>query len=62
MPFSGADLLARGMSDGRAIGEALKELQARWILAGFPKDPASLTRLLDETLQKRKTHNDGGAP
>ncbi len=62
MPFSGADLLARGMPDGRAIGEALKELQARWILAGFPKDPSSLTRLLDEKLQKRKTHNDGGAP
>jgi poly(A) polymerase len=62
MPFSGADLLARGMPDGRAIGEALKELQAQWILAGFPKDPASLTRLLDATLRRQKTHNESGAP
>jgi poly(A) polymerase len=51
LPFSGADFIARGITEGRAIGEALKELQARWIDAGFPKDPASLARLLDETLR-----------
>ena len=49
LPFSGADFIARGITEGRAIGEALKELQARWIKAGFPTDPARLARLLDET-------------
>ena len=51
LPFSGADVIARGITEGRAIGEALRELQARWIDAGFPTDPASLARLLDETLR-----------
>ncbi|MGH6853196.1 MAG: CCA tRNA nucleotidyltransferase, partial [Methylocella sp.] len=49
LPFSGADMIARGVPGGRAIGEALKELQARWIEAGFPTDPARLAQLLDET-------------
>jgi poly(A) polymerase len=49
LPFSGADFIARGITEGLAIGEALRELQARWIEAGFPTDPARLARLLDET-------------
>jgi poly(A) polymerase len=48
LPFSGADLIARGITEGRAIGDALRELQTRWIAAGFPTDAASLARLLDE--------------
>jgi len=48
LPFSGADLLARGVPNGRAVGEALKQLQERWIEAGFPDDPNRLARLLDE--------------
>jgi poly(A) polymerase len=48
LPFSGADVMARGIREGRAIGEALKELQGRWIKAGYPNDPATLARLLDE--------------
>jgi poly(A) polymerase len=52
LPFSGADFIARGITEGRAIGKALQELQARWIDAGFPKDPARLARLLDETLRE----------
>jgi poly(A) polymerase len=51
LPFSGADFIARGITEGRAIGEALKDLQARWIDAGFPTDPAHLARLLDETVR-----------
>ena len=47
LPFSGADLMARGFS-GRALGEALKTLQAKWIRAGFPQDPRSLAALLAE--------------
>jgi poly(A) polymerase len=48
LPFSGLDLQARGFSEGRALGAALKDLQARWIKAGFPHDPSVLARLLDE--------------
>ncbi len=49
LPFSGADFIARGITEGPAIGEGLKQLQERWIDAGFPTDPARLARLLDET-------------
>ena len=48
LPFSGASMIALGITDGRAIGEALKDLQARWIKAGFPTDPASLAQLLND--------------
>jgi poly(A) polymerase len=51
LPLSGADFIARGITEGRAIGEALHDLQARWIKAGFPTDPARLARLVDETLR-----------
>ena len=47
LPFSGADLLARGLPNGRAVGAALKDLQARWIAAGFPEDPRRLAELLE---------------
>jgi poly(A) polymerase len=42
------DLQARGFTEGRALGAALKELQARWIKAGFPQDPQVLAQLLDD--------------
>lgn len=47
LPFSGGDLVARGVPHGRAVGAALKELQARWIEAGFPEDPHRLAELLE---------------
>jgi poly(A) polymerase len=50
LPFSGADLLARGMAPGRGMGAALKSLQAKWIRAGFPREPETLARLLAEAL------------
>jgi tRNA nucleotidyltransferase/poly(A) polymerase len=46
-PFNGDDLLARGVPGGRRLGSALKRLQADWIRAGFPCDPAVLADLLD---------------
>ncbi|HXW72542.1 MAG TPA: CCA tRNA nucleotidyltransferase [Methylocella sp.] len=54
MPFTGGDLLRRGFPNGRAIGEALKELEARWIRTGFPQDEAALARILDDILQAPK--------
>ncbi|WP_051948812.1 CCA tRNA nucleotidyltransferase [Methylosinus sp. PW1] len=47
-PVKAADLMARGLSPGRALGAVLKELQAKWIRAGFPRDPATVTRLVEE--------------
>ncbi|MDB5569557.1 MAG: tRNA nucleotidyltransferase [Hyphomicrobiales bacterium] len=50
LPFSGADLLARGLKSGPALGAALKRFQAAWIRAGFPKEPETLNRLLEESI------------
>ncbi len=51
LPFSGADLIARGLASGRAVGEALESLQQRWIDAGFPDDPGELARMLNATVE-----------
>ena len=53
LPFTGADLVARGVPPGRGVGEALKTLQAKWIRAGFPREPERLAKLLAEALQGR---------
>lgn len=50
LPVTGADILARGIDAGPTIGIALKHLQARWIRAGFPQDPETLARLIDESI------------
>jgi poly(A) polymerase len=60
-PFSGADLVARGISEGPAIGVALKELETEWIKAGFPTDRALLDRLLEGVLRKRHICQEGEA-
>jgi poly(A) polymerase len=52
LPFTGADLIARGIAQGQGVGATLKRLQALWIRAGFPKEPEHLARLLDEALRK----------
>lgn len=46
LPFTGADLLKQGIKPGPQMGQILKALQADWIRAGFPRDPAALNRLL----------------
>jgi poly(A) polymerase len=47
-PFAAADLLARGFARGAALGAALKQLQALWIRAGFPRDPQQVAVLIDQ--------------
>lgn len=47
-PVKAADLLARGVPPGQALGAMLKALQAKWIRAGFPKDPATIARLVED--------------
>jgi len=50
LPISGADLIARRVATGRAVGRALRAFQAQWIDAGFPKEPGTLGRLLEEAV------------
>jgi len=50
LPFTGADLVAQGLTPGPQIGQLLKALQADWIRAGFPRDPAALNRLLRKAM------------
>ncbi len=44
-PLKAADLLARGVEKGPALGAALRAAEAAWIMGGFPTDEASLARL-----------------
>jgi poly(A) polymerase len=52
LPFGGADLIARGVPGGPRVGETLRAFQARWIQAGFPGEPETLGRLLDEAVEE----------
>jgi poly(A) polymerase len=52
LPVSGADVIARGVAEGRQVGRALRAFQALWIRAGFPEEAETLTRLLDEAVIK----------
>jgi len=52
LPFSGAELVRKGVPSGPAIGAILKRLQASWIRAGFPQDPSVLARLLDDAMNR----------
>jgi poly(A) polymerase len=58
-PIKGADLLARGHAPGEALGATLKTLQAKWIRAGFPRDPSTVMRLVEESTQGT-SDKDGG--
>ncbi len=50
LPFGGADLIARGVPFGPPVGRTLRAFQALWIRAGFPKEPETLARLLDQAV------------
>jgi poly(A) polymerase len=50
LPIGGADLIARRVAAGRAVGRALRAFQAQWIHAGFAKEPGTLARLLEEAV------------
>lgn len=49
-PIKGADLIARGVAPGKQLGDALRTLQAEWIRAGFPRDPAVVLQLLENAM------------
>ena len=58
LPFTGAELIARGIAQGQGLGATLKSLQALWIRAGFPREPEHLARLLEEALQAGAQERD----
>ncbi len=62
LPLSGEDVMASGRVRGKAVGAALKALQARWIRAGFPKEPATVARLLDEVVAELAPSPGGRTP
>ena len=47
-PIKAADLLARGMSRGPALGAALRAAEDAWIAAGLPLDPERIAALADD--------------
>ncbi len=47
-PLKSADLMARSVPKGPALGEALRAAEEAWIAAGFPQDEAALGRIADD--------------
>jgi poly(A) polymerase len=47
-PLRAADLIARGVPTGPALGAALRAAEAAWIAAGFPMDSAKLDTIAAE--------------
>ena len=46
-PIKAADLMARGLKPGPALGQALAQAEAAWIAAGFATAPDAIGRILD---------------
>lgn len=45
-PISGHDLIAQGLADGPAVGNALAQLKAAWIAADFPVSREAIEKLI----------------
>jgi poly(A) polymerase len=54
-PVRSQQLVAAGVTPGPALGAALKKLQALWIRAGFPQDPAVVQALVAQAAGGVKT-------
>ncbi|MGQ4273329.1 CCA tRNA nucleotidyltransferase [Terrihabitans sp. B22-R8] len=46
MPMRAADLLARGVPRGPALGAALRKAEQAWIAADFPNEPRALEQII----------------
>ncbi|MFN3348111.1 CCA tRNA nucleotidyltransferase [Pseudorhodoplanes sp.] len=53
-PLAAADLIARGLGKGPALGAALREAEAAWIAADFPSDPAAIAAIADAAVTKHQ--------
>lgn len=50
LPWRGADIAARGVPAGKAIGDILADLEQRWMAAGFPDDHEGLDEMLRDAV------------
>jgi poly(A) polymerase len=46
-PIKAADLMARGLEKGPALGAAMRAAEQAWIEADFPQDPDAVTAIVD---------------
>ncbi len=52
-PLRAADFLARGIERGPKLGTAMREAEAAWIAADFPRDAAALAAIADAAARGR---------
>ena len=50
LPVRGADVIARGVASGPAVGRTIERFERVWIDAGFPSDPALIEARLAEAI------------
>jgi len=51
-PLKSADLVARGVPRGPALGAAMRAAEEAWIAAGFPEDEAALDRITNDAARR----------
>ena len=51
LPVTGADLVARGVPPGRAVGAGLRAARELWLASGCPEDAAARERLVARALE-----------
>lgn len=61
LAVTGADILARGVASGPAVGLVLRQVEARWAEAGFPEDRDLALRILDEVVAGEGRRSSGSA-
>jgi poly(A) polymerase len=54
-PIMAADLIARGLPRGPALGAALRDAEAAWIAADFPTDPMTAAAIADQVAANHRT-------
>jgi poly(A) polymerase len=51
-PLKSADLVARGVPRGPALGAAMRAAEEAWIAAGFPQDDVALDRIANDAARR----------
>jgi tRNA nucleotidyltransferase/poly(A) polymerase len=59
LPLKSADLVARGVAKGPALGAAMRAAEEAWIAAGFPEDAAALDRIAGDAADAARPHAAG---
>jgi poly(A) polymerase len=52
LPLKAADLMARGIEKGPALGAAMRAAEDAWIAAGFPEDQAALAAIAAAVIKR----------